>query len=173
MHFSSQILTTNSASAAKAAIVADLYGTAEAVPFQSLFSPMQANSACMGHPALKQSETKFLCHQFLYAASDDERLRHGTHGREAEAFAAIGDGAGGEVDRNLVAGDDRLFFGGDLGGEQLLGAVDEFGTFDAEESVVECVAQIRLRETACDDQRQTFRLKRGDGLFAAGAGAEV
>src|SRR5271169_271679 len=112
-------------------------------------------------------------HQVLHAAGDHQRLRHRTQRREGELLAGITHCAGRKVDFNLVARDNRLLPAPERIGQPLAQAHYQHGRFNAQESVVERVAQVGLRKAAGDHQGNTGKLQGGDRLFAARAGAKA
>src|SRR6185369_13481754 len=80
---------------------------------------------------------------------------------------------GGESDVDVLSGDDGLLFRANFFGKLLAQPLHQFGNFDAQETVIKSITQIRLREARCNYQRDAFRLQTGHSLLAARSGAEI
>ena len=118
-------------------------------------------------------QSQFRRDYVLGSASDHQRLRDVAERRKGEALLAPRDSASCEVDLDVLAGDDCFFFLGDLVGELFAQSPEQRWDLDAQEAVVIGITQVGLRETSCNDQRNTFRLQAGHGLFATGSRGEI
>src|SRR3954462_65038 len=83
----------------------------------------------------------------LGPASDHQRLRHSSQGRETKTVAAPGHPARGEVDFDAVSRNDRLLVRRNFRSELFAQFPYESGDFNAQETIVVSVAQVGLRET--------------------------
>ena len=93
--------------------------------------------------------------------------------RKCETLSAPSERARRELDFHVLTGDHGFVLVGDLAGELLTQALDELWNLDAQEAVVVGIAQVGLRETRGDDQRDAFCFQAGNSLFPTGTCAEV
>src|SRR5690348_802886 len=104
---------------------------------------------------------------------DNERLWNRAQRRETELVTAPCDNASGKVNDDLFVRNDGLLACRDLRAEIRTQARNQLRRLEAQQAVVEGVAQVGLRERSGDNERNAFGVQRRRGLLAAGAGAEV
>src|SRR4029078_3599661 len=116
-------------------------------------------------PTRASSQSQPLRYQFLHSVGDHERLRHAAKRRERELFATPRNRAGGEIDVDVVSGNNCFLFGCNLRRKLLAQLLHQLRNFYAEKAVVICVSQVRLREAGSYYQENTFRLEASDRLL--------
>src|SRR6516162_9651111 len=96
-------------------------------------------------------------HQVLHATRNHQRLRHRAQRRKGELLSGKANRTGSEVNLDFVSRNNSLLLARDRLSIFIAQALHQLRRFDAQEAVVERVAQVGLRETARDDQRNTSK----------------
>src|ERR1017187_2672797 len=144
-------------------ITAEDAETAEIIYYKITCHPERSEGPASSPRAPRSLRLNALCHaqpprhQILHSPSNHQRLRHAPQRRERKFLAAPQNRARCKVDINLVPRNHRLFFGRDLGRELFAQPRHKLWHLDAQKSVVERIAQIGLRKTGRNHQRNSLR----------------
>src|SRR5579871_1262636 len=122
---------------------------------------------CPESPLGNNCAFQLLPDKLLNPSRDHQRLRNAAQRREGKLLSRITDRASRKINIDLVAGDKGPFAARTRRGIDVAQMPHERGAFDTQESVVESVAQIGLREAGGNHQRNAFCPKRGYSLLTA------